>query len=191
MIEGRDAAPDTLWIRTWPSDDRRRYPQRRHRAKSLIYLAFRAILNSESECFGIKLVHAPWLPVIWRQRVSRSLLISGEPNDAVLGFIFGADRGNQHRVSRGPRLCNVQDAAADEDRLASVCAHRRWKYHCLSVHRMWSDPRSQSTTGRERGAAIGPRANSPCAIADVAQPAVCRATPRSAATYALRSFRCS
>jgi hypothetical protein len=88
-------------------------------------------------------------------------------------------------------LCNVQDAAADEDRLASVCAHRRWKYHRLSVHRMWSDPRSQSTTGRERGAAIGPRANSPCAIADVAQPAACRATPRSAAKYALRSFRCS
>jgi len=118
-------------------------------------------LNSEPECFGIKLVRSPWLPVIWRQRVSRSLLISGEPNDAVLGSIFGADRGNQPRVSRDPRLCDVQDAAADEDRLASVCAHRRWKYHCLSVHRMWSDPRSQSTTGRKRRAAIGPRANSP------------------------------
>ena len=152
MIEGRDAVPDTLWIRTWPSEDRRRYPWRRHRAKSLIYLAFRAILNSESECFGL---NPPWLPVIGRQRMSRSLLISGEPNDAVLGFIFGADRGNQQRVSRGPRLWDVQDAAADEDRLASVCAHRRWKYHRLSVHRMRSDLRSQSTTAGRRRAAIG------------------------------------
>jgi hypothetical protein len=118
-------------------------------------------LSSEPECFGIKLVRSPCLPVIWRQRVSRSLLISGEPNDAVLGSIFGADRGNQPRVSRDPRLCDVQDAAADEDRLASVCAHRRWKYHCLSVHRMWSDPRPQSTTGWARRAALGPRANSP------------------------------
>jgi hypothetical protein len=88
-------------------------------------------------------------------------------------------------------LCDVQDAAADEDRLASVYAQRRRKYHRLSVHRMWSGPRSQSTTGRARRAAIGPRANSPNAIADVAQPAACRATLRSAAKYALRSFRCS
>ena len=158
MIEGRDAVPDTLWIRTWPSEDRRRYPRRRHRAKSLIYLAFRAILNSESERLGSSLCLHPWLPVIWRQRVLRSLFISGKPDDAVLGFFFGANRGNQQRVSRDPRLCDVQDAAADEDRLASVCAHRRWKYHRLSVHRLWSDPRSQSTTGRERRAAIAPRA---------------------------------
>ena len=164
MIEGRDAVPDTLWIRTWPSEDRRRYPRRRHRAKSLIYLAFRAILNSESQRLGSSLWLQPWLPVMWRQRVLRSLFISGEPNDAVLGFFFGANRGNQQRVSRSPRLCDVQDAAADEDRLASVCAYRRWKYHRLSVHRMWSDPRSQSTTGRERRAAIGRRANFPALL---------------------------
>src|SRR6267154_2219684 len=90
------------------------------------------------------------------KRVAFSPHIWGS-NDAAAGFLFGANRGNQPRVSRGARLRDLPDAAADEDRVASVCGHQQSKYHCLSVLRLWSDPRSQSTTRCDARLEIGQR----------------------------------
>src|SRR5467141_3440984 len=84
------------------------------------------------------------------------------------------------RVAFSPHIWGSNDAAADEDRVASVCGHQQSKYHCLSVLRLWSDPRSQSTTRCDARLEIGQRQFFH-AIADVARSAACRATPRSAA----------
>src|SRR3979490_3603519 len=119
------------------------------------------------------------------KRVAFSPHIWGS-NDAAAGFLFGANRGNQPRVSRGARLRHLPDAAADEDRVASVCGHQQSKYHCLSVLRLWSDPRSQSTTRCDARLEIGQRQFFH-AIADVARSAACRAKPRSDAKSEIRS----
>jgi len=179
MIEGR-AAPDTLWIPTWPSDDRRRYPRRRRRAKSLIYLVFRAIL---------KCVH----PGCRSFGGSACRAHSSFPGNQTMAYSGSFSEQIEEIGSAFPALLDCATCRTPQPMKIDLLPSARTGDGNIIVYRCTACGAIRDRKAR-RAAREGRRSAARQffrAIADVAQPAACRATLRSAAKYALRSFRCS
>ena len=187
MIEGR-AAPDTLWIPTWPSEDRCRYPRRRRRAKPLIYLAFRAILNRNA--LGSSLcVHLGCRSF----GGSACRAHSSFPGNQTMPYSGSFSEQIEEISSAFPAVLDCATCRTPQPMKIDLLPSARTGDGNIIVYRCTACGAIRDRKAR-RAAREGRRSAARQffrAIADVAQPAACRATLRSAAKYALRSFRCS